>query len=123
MNTITSFDAIVSAAKRAPVKKFSKTLNGEVYIRHMTAAERDNHEASVITKDGKVDVSKIKGVRQRLLAVTLCNEQGEPITTAERLNGLPAEVIDELAEFAAEVNGLRQKDKEEAGNASEQTAG
>lgn len=118
MSKLLSLTDLQRAAKRPVVEKEIKSLNGSVLVRHLTAAERDGHEQSVLNPKGEVDMSKIRGVRQRLVSLGLSDEEGNRLTssTAE-LDKFPAEVIDELAEVVAQVNGMRQQDKEEAGNA------
>jgi hypothetical protein len=117
MNKILTLEALASAAKRPPEAVQIKTLNNAtVHFRHMSAAERDTHENSVLGPKGEVDINKVKGIRQRLVSLTLCDEEGKRLTNSvAELDKLDAEVIDEMAEEAARINGMRNDSKDEAG--------
>lgn len=118
MNTINNFDALLEASKRPIEAKEVKSLGGKsMNFRHLSAEERDSYEASFINNKGEVDGTKLRGVRQRLVALCICDEEGNKIADDKKLAKLPAEVIDELAEIAQAMNGMDPKAKEEAGNA------
>lgn len=122
MGPMIVFAGIAEAALKPDETRFVNSLGRDVCFRHMTGSERDKHEASMMTK-GEVDPAKLFGVRQRYLAITLSDGQGNPIATAEQISKLPAEVIDEMADLAREVNGIGDGAKDKAGNDSAPTQG
>ena len=82
---------------------------GDVIIRVMTAAERDNWDASLFTIDGKERKANCQNVRARLLAMTLIGEDGERLfneNDIESLGKKSSKVLDKLFNIACEINGL-----------------
>ena len=119
-NVLTQFSQLLEAAKRPDEKRYIKSLGMDVFVRHMSADERDGYEASFLTK-GEVDHAKLRGIRQRLIVIGLSDGNGARIAKATDLDKLPAAVVDELAEAIGDVNGINKKSKDEAGNDSAKT--
>ena len=119
-NVLTQFSQLLEAAKRPDEKRHIKSLGMDVFVRHMSADERDSYEASFLTK-GEVDPTKLYGIRQRLIVIGLSDGNGARIAKATDLDKLPAAVVDELAEAIGDVNGINKKSKDEAGNDSAKT--
>lgn len=65
---------------------------------------------------GKIDkdAKKNKGLRNRLLALTLCDEKGKPAISEAEAGKLPNELANKLQDAALEVNGLNKTAQEEA---------
>lgn len=85
---------------------------GAVIVRSMTGAQRDAYEATLMTRDaaGKLEVNT-DNMRAKLLLVTLVDEQGNPLFTAEdlaALSGKNAGAIERLALVAQKLNGLNR---------------
>jgi hypothetical protein len=59
---------------------------------------------------GKVDKDqkKNKGLRNRLLALVVCDSKGEAALTEEQAGKLPNELANKLQDAALEVNGLNK---------------
>jgi hypothetical protein len=58
-----------------------------------------------------------KGLRARVLAAVMADEQGNPVMTAEEAGQINNQLAKVLAVVAFDVNGLSPESKEEAGNA------
>jgi hypothetical protein len=84
---------------------------GEVYIRAMTAGERDAHEIEWMQ-------SKDRGVadfRSKLLVRVLSNSEGKRLFTDEQVKALrdkSAAVVNRLWGIAMKVNAMTEKDVE-----------
>ena len=92
---------------------------GQVGVRCMTGAERDEFEQSVsdASKNGKVNIRGLKG---RLVGLTLCDEAGARLFTDAEIADLAKKsgaAIDRLFKAAQKLNHLTDDDVEElAGN-------
>lgn len=94
---------------------------GPVYVREMTAAERDAFEAEILDRksDGEVEVD-LQNIRARLLVRVLCDEDGDRLfddADIEPLSRKSGAVMGRLFQVAQKLNGLTAQDIEEiAGN-------
>jgi hypothetical protein len=85
------------------------SLGGSVFVRTMTAGERDRWEAAYLKEPGK-------NIRARLAAATVCDEAGQRLFTdadAEALGGKSAIVLDRIFDVAARLCGLSNRDVKE----------
>lgn len=113
MKAFTNFDEIKAGATRVPELVEINSIGASIYIRHLTAKERDAHESSVLTK-GVVDVNKLDGIRQRLVSICVCDQSGAPIAKPEQWGTLDADQLDEIAGHCSRINGMGVKEAEEA---------
>jgi hypothetical protein len=92
-------------------------LDGIFLMRIMSAEERDDHELSMLSADGGVDMKKMKNMRAKLVARLLVNSAGERIFkngNGEKLGKLDAPIINALYERGMEINGMTEsKDLDE----------
>src|SRR5438270_806435 len=84
-------------------------LDGSVFVRNMTAGERDRFEqiAGPAEKQGR------RNYRALIVAFSACDEAGARLFTEADLPALAEQsvtVIDPIAEAAAEVNGFSRAD-------------
>ena len=92
---------------------------GQVYIRTMTGGERDGFEQAVsdANKAGKLD---IRGLKVKLVVLTLCDENGARLFSESDTAALLAKsskALNSLFIAAQKINGLTESDVEElAGN-------
>ena len=90
---------------------------GEVYVRCMTAAERDDWESSVISleKGGKTKTD-MRNLRAKLVARTVCDEKGERLFSdaqVKELGGKSAAALDRLYSVAARLSAITKSDEDE----------
>ena len=90
---------------------------GEVYVRCLTAAERDDWEGSVVSmgKNGKTQTD-LKNLRAKLVARTVCDEKGERLFTDAQVGDLgkkSAAALDRLYTVAAKLSKITKSDEEE----------
>lgn len=92
---------------------------GEVYVRGMSGLERDAFETSIVQQRGKSQSVNLSNIRAKLCAASICDENGKLLFTqgdvselgkksaialqrvfevAQKLSGIGADDIDELAE-------------------------
>lgn len=87
-----------------------------VWVRELTGSDRDR--IAQITRNSGADTFETDGWRGRVLAVHLCNEQGEheldPIEDGPWLNELPGGLIDAIIAKSNEINALDAKAVEAA---------
>ncbi len=87
-----------------------------VYVRTMTATERDAFEIAELAARGKNIKANVAGLRGRLAAATICNEAGVRLFEAghgEALGKKSAPALDRIFTVAARLNKISEKDVEE----------
>lgn len=114
-------DAILALAGTLQIERVEiPGLDAPIFLRALSAKERDSFEASCMAGRGKSRNLNMENVRARLLVRSICDEQGTRLFAdhdAEALGGVPAAVIDRLFNRAQVLSGLSQGDVEElAGN-------
>jgi len=91
-------------------------LGGNAYLRSLRARELEEWEQSRAAANGPDAASNAEGVRLSLLALTLVDAAGTPLSPSEAdlkaLGEQDALPINLLAEKACAMNGLRQSDVE-----------
>jgi hypothetical protein len=89
---------------------------GTLYLRVMSASERDAYEDEMYRIKGKdVEVNRLNA-RARLLVRCLCDEQGTRLFSdddAKALGAKSAKVMGKLFDRASKLNGLSASDVEE----------
>jgi hypothetical protein len=114
-------DAILALANATKVERVDIAgLDAPIYVRGLSARERDAFEASCMAGRGKARGLNMENVRARLLVRAICTETGERLFgdhDAEALGNVPAAVVDRLFTLAQQLSGLSPTDVEElAGN-------
>jgi hypothetical protein len=93
---------------------------GDVYIRSMSADERDAFEALTYETRGKDVKANLRGIRARLLAFCLADAEGTRLFDEADILALGkknAAAVDKLWSVARRLNAMDQRDVEElAGN-------
>lgn len=97
--------------REAIIKQFSRPrqlklidvpeLGGEVYIRMLTAGEREQWESMIESKAGEL--------RARLAQLTLCDQDGKLLfieSDVKHLNSMPWFAIKRIVEAVNEFNGM-----------------
>ena len=80
------------------------------HLRELSADEAEGFFSGVDAKDQK----KNKGLRNRLLALAVCDANGKAALTEEQAGKLPNELANKLQDAALEVNGLNKAAEAEA---------
>jgi len=86
---------------------------GEVYVKSLTGAERDQFEASVVEMRGSNQRFNMKNVRAKLAAIAICDEAGERLFSAEdvaTLSQKSAAALDRVFGVASRLSGLSSED-------------
>ncbi|SIN97628.1 hypothetical protein SAMN05444166_1870 [Singulisphaera sp. GP187] len=100
-------------AAELPRKKVTLPDGGEVYVRTLTAAQREEWEACLSDTEG----ARAKGlIRASLVALTVCDEHGATLFTKADVPALAeksAPVIIRLFEEASEFNSVTKADVNE----------
>jgi hypothetical protein len=87
---------------------------GAVYVRAMTALERDAFEASFVKGQGKRAQVSLLNVRAKLVVRTIVDEQGNRIFEdgdAEALGAKSASAVNRAFEAAARLSGITEQDE------------
>ncbi len=106
-------DAILSADDLPREEVDVPEWNGSVFVRTMTAAERDSFEMGVMQEDGSKDFLNL---RARLCARCLVDDKGERLFTdaeAVALGGKSAGALDRIFAVTQRLNGMSAEDVEE----------
>jgi len=89
---------------------------GSVYVRGLTAEQRDQYEQSLIVRKGKKSDINLVNARARLVALTVVDENGDSLFTladAEALGQKSAAALQRVFEVAQRLSGLTEEDVEE----------
>lgn len=94
--------------------------NGSIWIRGLTAAERDLYESQVFivdTNKGKTTGRMNRlNIRARMIRYTACDQDGDALFNdgdIPRIGELPAVIIDRLFDVAQRLSGMSKEDVEE----------
>ena len=85
---------------------------GTLTIRTLTGAERDQFESAFVNQD-KID---IRGMKARLIQLTVMNGDGQPMFTKadlQKINSKSASVIDRIWHVSRRLSGLTKEDADE----------
>lgn len=92
----------------------------DVWVRSMTAAERDDYEQSLLESSGTGRnlklIPNLQNAKAKLVARTLVEENGDRVFTdseAGQLGGKAASAINKLYEIARRLSGISDTDVEE----------
>lgn len=94
---------------KVPVPEWKRA----VYMKPMTASERDAWEAEMFMMRKKGETAGMIDFRARFVSLNLCNEKGELLFTpadVKALGAKSAKALDRLFDVAQEMNGMRKKD-------------
>lgn len=89
---------------------------GDVYVRSLTAAERDQFEASLIVQRGKQQEINLKNARAKLAVLAICDEQGQRIFSDADLAEMgkkSAGALQRVWIVAQRLSGITDEDMEE----------
>ena len=101
---ILSKDAILAADDLPRETVIIPEWGGEVLVRTMSGTDRDTFEASLLEKDGRME-----NVRARLVALTLCDSQGDRLFDDSEIAALgrkSARALDRVFSVAQRLNGI-----------------
>ena len=101
---ILSKDAILAADDLPRETVNVPEWGGEVLVRTMSGTDRDAFEASLLEKDGRME-----NVRARLVALTLCDLQGDRLFDDSEIAALgrkSARALDRVFSVAQRLNGI-----------------
>lgn len=107
MFTKATFEAL--KLKKEVIKRELKSLDGEeACFAVMNGVKRDAYESFILPKRDKNDsIKDSKGLRSKLISLTLCDESGKLLFTPKNytdIDELPVSVIDEMYAIAQEIN-------------------
>jgi hypothetical protein len=90
---------------------------GEVYVRNLSGKSRDAFDGSRVRVRSGNQVEMIHdNTRARLLSMTLCDEQGALLFSADDIEVLGEKdsgVLDRLFDIAQRISGMRQADAQD----------
>ena len=113
---ILSKDAILSADDLPKELVSVPEWGGEVYVRCLTATERDDWEASVMHMEGNKTKANLHNLRAKLVARTVCDEAGARLfedADVATLGAKSAAALDRLYTVAARLSKISKTDEEE----------
>lgn len=90
--------------------------NGFVFVKGMTAKERDDFEASIIRMNGKVRKVDMRDLRAKLVSKSICDEDGKLLFDEKDIKELgekSASAVQRIFTVAQELSGLTDEDAEE----------
>ena len=95
---------------------------GFVYVRELTASEKDDLDAENYVLKGRETVINRRAFKARLLARTICDDKGKALFTLKDLQTLGAKsqkAMDRLAAVALRLSGMTAEAQEElSGNST-----
>lgn len=100
--------------------------DGSIYIKTMTAEERDKFEEAIFIKDGGKRKTDVSGLRAKLCAFVICDEEGNRLFSeaeVEALSKKSAAALTRIFEKAQEISATREDDFEEMAKNSKSVQG
>lgn len=97
---------------------------GNVYVKGMTGAERDAFEGSIVETRGKNTHVNVRNLRAKLVAQSVCDENGEPLFTPKDVDALgkkSAAALQRVFDVASRLSGISSKDVEELAEGIEES--
>lgn len=102
----------------APVRVSVPEVGADVFIRPFTGADLEAWESELVRRRGKTDSEfDMAGLRATLVKMTICDESGAQIfadATTERINQMPATILESLYRAAKTANKLDATAAEDA---------
>jgi hypothetical protein len=89
---------------------------GEVYVRCLTGSERDDWESSVMEMQGSKAKPNLQNLRAKLVARTVCDEEGNRMfgdSDVVALGAKSAAALDRLYTVAARLSKISKSDEDE----------
>lgn len=89
---------------------------GEVYVRALTAAERDRYIGSSMLQRGKEQSVNFQNISAKMCALAICDEDGKRLFTdadVQALAGKSAAALNRVFEVASRLSGLTESDVED----------
>lgn len=114
MGFLNSLEDILGIDDRPVVEFEVPEWNTSVRLRGMTGTDRDAFEAHV-TKGGQEGTMNIIGMRAKMVAACMVNENGERIVSPmeeSKLGQKSAAALDRVFTKCMELNGMSAEDKE-----------
>ena len=115
-------DAILQAQDLPTEQVSVPEWGGEVLVRGLTGADRDDFEQSIAEQKGKNVKMNLRNVRAKLVALTVVDEDGNRLFSdkdAEVLGRKSAVALNRVFEVAQKLSGLTPEDVEELTKNSE----
>jgi len=120
MSNYANRESILLLANSLQIEAISIEGSAPIYIRGMSAKERDSFESSCMQGKGKTRQVNLENIRARLLTRSICNPSGERLfqdSDSDLLGTIPASIADKLFSASQKLSGLSSGDVEElAGN-------
>jgi hypothetical protein len=120
-------DQILEAARSVRIERELLTvpeLGGDIYVRGMSAKERDRFEEGLrIRKGKKAGQSDLRNFRAQLAVKVIVSEDGERLLNdspedVDVIGKLPAGVLDRVLAKCTELSGKAEEEIEDLGNGS-----
>ena len=106
----------IAARMRPSVRRVeSKELGGAIYLRELTAGERDRFQASCFVDNGAGRKPNLIDANARLVAMVWVDADGAPLGySAEEIARMRGDLVGRIADLAVEMNGLGARAVEDA---------
>jgi len=111
------------AKEKLEIKKVELDKDTFVFVKELTATEKDQLEQSMVTVDmnqkdkNKAVTTSLSNFKAKIVALSVCNEKGEPLlqftdykTLGDNMSSKRMEII---AEAAQSLNKITKEDQEE----------
>ena len=116
--TVLTRQQILSAddlkSKRVKVPEWG----GDVFVRELTAAERDEYESSIVKTDGLDVTVNATNMRAKLVSMSVVDKDGKRLFTAKdvvKLGEKSAAVIDRIVDVSRRLSRIGPAELEELG--------
>ena len=115
---VLSAEQVLSSKDIKSEKVFVPEWGGSVYVKALTAAERDQYESSIVEfgSDGKPRKYRLDKVRSLLAAMTICDENGNRLFEDKDVAALgkkSSAALDRVFKAAQSLSAISKKDVED----------
>lgn len=115
-DSILDRDAILARKKLKAELVEVPEWGGSVYVRELTASERDHWEGALVRLEGKTTELTFENARATLAAATIVDAEGNRLFSEadiEELGRLSGKALDRVYGVATRLSGITESDVEE----------
>lgn len=113
MKAIDIRQALAGKTNRPAEAHAIETLGGmELNIKHLSGFDSDTMQMSVLNDEAKVEVSKLRGQRARIVAACVVDEEGEVVFEATDVAKWDNDILAEVYGICRKVNKMGKEEVE-----------
>lgn len=103
-----------NAGRSKPATIRVESLGADLQFQKLTVAQANDYTFSMMGKDGKPDMSKVRGHKIKLVQLSIVDSDGVRQASEADLQEVDNDVLEELFAICQKLNGFGKNDPEQA---------